>query len=52
MVTENQTKSANFVYIVSVLRRLLHSGTINEKEYTRAKKYYQKMTGADIVIAD
>lgn len=25
---------------------------INEKEYARAKKYYRKLTGADIVIAD
>ena len=52
MVSEKQTKCANFLQIVSVLRRLLDTGKINEKEYKRAKKYYQKLTGADIVITD
>jgi hypothetical protein len=27
-------------------------GSITAKEYLRAKKYYQKLTGADIVLAD
>lgn len=52
MVAENQTKCANFLQIISVLRHLLDTGKINEKEYRRAKKYYQKLTGADIIIAD
>lgn len=52
MVSEKQTKSANYLCILSVLRHLLDSGKITEKEYGRAKKYYKKLTGADIVIAD
>lgn len=52
MVTETQTKSANYLRIIAVLRSLKESGTINEKEYVRAKKYYKKLTGADICVAD
>lgn len=52
MISEKQTKSANYLRIVTVLRSLLEDGTISAKEYARAKKYYQKLTGADIVIAD
>ena len=49
---EKQTKSANYLRIVSMLRHLLSNGKITEKEYCRAKKYYKQLTGADIVIAD
>jgi len=52
MLAEKQTKCANFIRIVSVLKNLRDSGTISSKEYRRAKSYYRKMTGADIVIAD
>ena len=52
MLTEVQTKSANYIRIVSILRTLLNRGLIDEKEYAKAKKYYQKLTGADIVIAE
>ena len=52
MIVEKQSKCANFLRIVAVLRRLLDTGKIDEKDYRRAKRYYQKMTGADIVIAD
>ncbi len=52
MLSEVQTKSANFLRIVSVLRRLRKDGTISAKEYNRAKKYYQQLTGADIILAD
>lgn len=52
MVVENQNKSANYLRIVAVLRSLRDSGKINSKEYLRAKKYYKKLTGADICIAD
>lgn len=52
MVAEKQTKCAHFLRIVTVLQGMLDSGIINEKEYRRAKKYYQKLTGADIIIAD
>ena len=52
MLSEVQTKSANYIRILSVLKSLKESGCINDKEYARAKKYYRKLTGADIVIAD
>ena len=34
------------------VRALLQRGDITEKEYRRAKKYYQPLTGADIVLTD
>lgn len=52
MLSEVQTKSANYIRILSVLKALKESGFIDEKEYVRAKKYYRRLTGADIVIAD
>lgn len=52
MVTEKQTNSANYLRIITQLRHLLNTGKITQKEYTKAKKYYKKLTGADIVIAD
>jgi len=52
MLAEKQTKCANYIRIVSVLKTLRDSGTISSKEYFRAKSFYKKMTGADIVIAD
>jgi hypothetical protein len=52
MVAENKTKNASFLQIISVLRSLRDSGKITVKEYARAKKYYQKLTGADIVLVD
>lgn len=52
MITETEKKSANFLRIITVLRSLRNDGTITEKEYLRAKKYYQNLTGADLMIAD
>lgn len=52
MISEVQTKSANFLRIMSILRRLRSEGVISAKEYDRAKKYYQQVTGADIILAD
>lgn len=52
MLSEVQTKSANYLRIIAVLKALRERGHINDKEYTKAKKYYWKLTGADIVIAD
>lgn len=52
MISQKQLKSSNFVRILFVLKHLRDSGQITVKEYTRAKKYYQRLTGADIVIAD
>ena len=50
MLAENTTKNANFIRIVTILRNLRDNGSISEQEYLRAKKYYMKLTGADIVL--
>ncbi len=52
MLSEKQSKCANYLCILSVLRGMRDKGTITAKEYYRAKKYYQQLTGADIVLAD
>ena len=52
MLSKVQTKSANYLCIVAVLKALRERGYINDKEYARAKKYYSKLTGADIMIVD
>ena len=52
MLSEKQTKSANFLCILAVLRGMYAAGTISNKEYEHARKYYQKLTGADIVLAE
>ena len=52
MLSEHQNKNANFLQILMTLRALRQSGDITEKEYRKAKKYYQVLTGADIVLAD
>lgn len=52
MLSEKQTKSANFLRIIMQLRFLRDTGMITEQEYYKAKKYYKGATGADIVISD
>ena len=52
MVSHLNTKNANYLFIVSVLKEMLGLGSITQKEYLRAKSYYLKLTGADIVLAD
>lgn len=52
MVSHLNTKNANYLFIVSVLKEMLSLDSITQKEYLRAKKYYLKLTGADIVLAD
>ena len=52
MIAEKQTKCANYIRIISILKNLRDIGKINPKEYGRAKTYYRNLTGADIVIAD
>ena len=47
-----ENKNANFLRILMTLRALRQRGDITEKEYRRAKKYYQNLTGADIVLTD
>ncbi len=51
MIAQNETKNINYIRIVNILRSLRENGSITEKEYMRAKKYYQKLTGADIIVA-
>lgn len=51
MLSFKNTKNANFLFIVDMLKNLLSQELITEKEYDRAKKYYRKLTGADIVLA-
>ena len=52
MIAEKQTKCANYIRIVAILKNLRDSGKISSKEYGRAKNYYRNLTGAYIVIAD
>lgn len=51
MLSYKNTKNANFLFIVDLLQELLAQKLITDKEYDRAKKYYMKLTGADIVLA-
>ena len=51
MLSNKNTKNANFLFIVDMLKDLLAQEFITEKEYARTKKYYMKLTGADIVLA-
>lgn len=52
MITVSQTKSANYLLIVAVLKSMREDGVITLAEYEQAKRYYQKLTGSDLVIAD
>jgi len=52
MLSQKNTKNANYLCIVSVLKEMLETGSITAKEYLRAKKYYLQLTGADIVLAE
>ena len=51
MLSNKNTKNANFLFIVDMLKDLLTQELITEKEYARAKTYYMTLTGADIVLA-
>ena len=52
LVTEKRTKNLSFLRMVGVLRKLREQKVITEAEYRRAKKYYQRLMGADIAIVD
>ncbi|MDD3227825.1 MAG: hypothetical protein PHE09_01285 [Oscillospiraceae bacterium] len=52
MLSQKNTKNANYLCIVGILKEMLETGSISAKEYLRAKKYYLKLTGADIILAD
>lgn len=45
MIAVSQTKSANYLFIVAVLKSMREGGVITQAEYERAKRYYQKLTG-------
>ncbi len=47
-----KNKNINYVRIMGLLRQLRDTTVITEKEYKKAKKYYQKLTGANLVLAD
>ena len=51
-IATSQTKSANYLFIVAVLKSMRDGGVITPAEYERAKRYYQKLTGSDLVIAN
>ena len=50
MLSHKNTKNANFLFIVDMLEDLLAQELITDREYARAKKYYMRLTGADIVL--
>ena len=52
MLSEHQNKNANYLRILMKHCAMRASGALTEKEYRRAKKSYQNMTGADIVLTD
>lgn len=41
MITMSQTKSANYLFIIGVLKSMREGGMITLAEYERAKRYYQ-----------
>ena len=43
MITMSQTKSANYLFIVAVLKSMREGGVITLAEYERAKRYYAGM---------
>ena len=48
----SQTKGANYLFIVAILKSMRDTGVITSAEYERAKRYYQKLTGSDLFIVD
>ena len=52
MLSCKNTKNANYLYILNALKDLLAQNLITKSEYTRAKSYYRKVTGADIVVVE
>ena len=51
MLSNKNTKNANFLFIVDMLKDLLAQEMITEKEYARAKKYHMHRTRADRGLA-
>ena len=50
MVTEVPEKSIQYVYYVCILRHLRNQGIITDREFFRAKDYYERLTGTDICL--
>lgn len=50
MVTDTLNKSATYLRIVVMLGAVRDQGLISSEEYSRAKQYYKKLTGADLII--
>ena len=51
VLSNKNTKNANFLFIVDMLKDLLAQELITEKEYARAKKYYMKLAGKCTITA-
>ena len=52
MIAVSQAKSGNYLFIVAVRKSMRDGGVITPAEYGRARRYYQKLSGSDLVIAD
>lgn len=52
MIAMSQTKSANYLFIVAVLKSMRANGVITPGEYEKAKRYYKRLTGSDLIITD
>jgi len=52
MLSYLNTKNANYLFIMSVLKEMVSIGSITQNEYLRAKSYYLQLTGADIVLVE
>ena len=52
MISENQTKNANYLRIICILKSMRDSRIITVKEYHKAKQYYCDLIGADLIIAN
>ena len=52
MVSENAVKNAGYLQIMTILVSLRKKGIITTEEYHRAREYYYKLTGADVIMTD
>lgn len=52
MVSVNYIKNMKFAMIVNILKSMRCNGDITHKEYNRAKKYYQRVIDADLIVVD
>ena len=52
MLCEKNKNNINYLRIVVILRKLRDCGLITVTEFRRAKDYYEKLTGADMILYD